>query len=188
VKEIAYTIALVTLRLRIPHRPPVSHKAAARYLDAFATVDDTTTPRPTAPATGTTTAMARPSGACPPSLSRRPSTPLRYQSRRVRHPWLPQSQSPRHLLSPDYRRQEGASPSLRLDQPQTPLAASSRSDHQNRGHTPLPANLKRSQDHRGYPQCVTLHSCPAHACDNPTNRSRRLNVMKIFANDKDFAS
>jgi hypothetical protein len=27
-------------------------------------------PRPTAPATGTTTAMARPSGACPPSLSR----------------------------------------------------------------------------------------------------------------------
>jgi len=53
-----------------------------------------------------------------------------------------------HLLSPDYRRQEGASPSLRMDQPQTPLAATSRSDHQNRGHTPLPANLKRSQDHR----------------------------------------
>jgi hypothetical protein len=54
-------------------------------------------------------------------------------------------------------------------------------------HT-LPANLKRPQDHRGYPQCVTLHSCPAHACDSPTNRSRCLNAMKIFANDKDFVS
>ena len=72
---------------------------------------------------------------CPPSLSRRPSTPLRYQSRRVRHPWLPQSQSPRHLLSPDDRRQKGATPPLCLDQPQTPLAASSRPDHQSRGHT-----------------------------------------------------
>src|SRR5437660_247448 len=73
-------------------------------------------PSPTAPATGTTTAMARPSGTCPPSLSRRPSTPLRNQPRRVRYPWLPQPRSPRHLLPPDYRRQTGASPSLRLDQ------------------------------------------------------------------------
>ena len=41
---------------------------------------------------------------------------------------------------------------------------------------------------RGYPQCVTLHSCPAHARDSPTNRSRCLDALKIFANEKDFRS
>jgi hypothetical protein len=51
-------------------RAQLSHKAATRYLDTFATVDDTTNPRPTAPAAGTTTAMARPSGARPSSVSR----------------------------------------------------------------------------------------------------------------------
>ncbi len=49
--------------------------------------------------------------------------------------------------------------------------------HGERGHTPLPANLQRSQDHRGYPQCVTLHSCAAHACDSPTNRSRCVDAL-----------
>src|ERR1700730_1897931 len=51
-------------------RAEISHKAAARYLDAFATVDDTTTLDELLQRLETTPTMARPPGTCPPSLSR----------------------------------------------------------------------------------------------------------------------
>lgn len=171
----------------IYRRAQLSHKAAARYLDAFATVDDTTTLD---------------------QLLQRLEQPRQWRGRRVRA--LRPLADDRALLSAinhgefaihgfrnrdlraiffrqttddkQQRRRHSAWISRKL-----PLLRS-RPDHQNRGHTSLPANLQRSQDHRGYPKCVTLHSCAAHACDSPTNRSRCVDTLKIFANEKDFGS
>src|SRR3989454_4863126 len=144
-------------------------------------------PGRTAPAAGTTPAMARPPGACPPSLKRGPGTAVSHQPRRGHHQRLPQPPPPRHVLPQADRRHKGDPPALCLDQPQTPLAAGPRPDHQDHWHTPLSANFYRSQDHCGYPQCSTIHACPAHARDSSTNSRRRIDAMKkIFANGEHF--
>src|SRR6266436_4112243 len=67
---------------------------------------------------------------------------------------------------------------LRLDQPQTPLAAGSRSDHQDHRHAPLSDNFHRSQDDRCCSQRSTLHRCPTHACDSSTKSRGRIDYMK----------
>src|SRR5262249_6638291 len=89
---------------------------------------------------------------------------------------LPQSRSPPRVLSPNHRRQKGNTPPLRLDQPQTPPAAGSRPNHQNPLYLSLSANFRRSQDHHRYPQRLTFHRCPAHACNSPTHARRRLTM------------
>ena len=109
-----------------------------------------------------------------------------------------QSRSPRHLLSTNYRRQKTASSSLRLDQPQTPLAARSRSDQQDQKHAPLSANFPRSQGDRCYPQRSTLHRCPTHASHSSTNSRGRIdaihekslqteNILKVSSTERDCA-
>jgi len=80
----------------------------------------------------------------PPSVSRRPSTPLRksnhgefaihgFRNRDLRAIFFPQTTDDKQQ-----RRRHSA-----WIKPQTSSAAGSRPDHQNRGHTPLPANLRR---------------------------------------------
>src|SRR5215469_9060474 len=68
---------------------------------------------------------------------------------------------------------KGASPSLRLDQPQTRLAAGPRSDRQDHSDA-LSANFHRSQDDRRCPQRSALHRCPTQPCDRSTNSRGRI--------------
>ena len=142
-------------------------------------------PRPTAPATGTTTTMARPSGAClrPLADDRALLSAINhgefaihgFRNRDLRAIFFPQTTDDKQQ-----RRRHSAwiSRKLRLLRARALITKIV--------GTPLPANLRRSQDHRGYPQCVTLHSCPAHACGSPTNRGRRIDAMKNLCKRKRF--
>ena len=155
-------------------RAEVSRKAAERYLDAFASVDEDTTLEELIRRLGQSKQWrGRRVRALRPFAD---DSALRgsRQPRRVRDQRIPEPGSASHLLSPRCQEPAGNPKPLGLGEPEASSAARSRADYQSDRHTPLPSDTHWAQSRDRDSHGAAIH--------RPSTDSG--GGMKIFAGEK----